>query len=267
MKAAQPAPEIKSLKRRMFEAIWSRLNVSPAFQSRLAEYLVPIVIRETKHGDISFYCPGGRTVGRADTLLTKEELTIAWIDSLGDGVFWDIGANIGVFTLYAALKGHPVLAFEPSPMNFAVLSKNIQINEFDASSFCVAFSSEVSVSPFEMDALEFGFAGAGLNTGKQVSVAAMSFPIDEFIQTFNLTPPNFIKIDIDGGENDLLSGARKTFSSGHVTEVQIEVEAAQWKKWRSDMGDLGFAMTADEKVESKALVGRRHDLLFKKPAT
>ena len=94
--------EKKSVKRRIFEALWSRLNISPASQSRLAEYLVPTVEIETSHGIISFYCPGGRTVGRANTLLTKEKNTIAWIDSLEEGVFWDIGANVGVFTLYAA---------------------------------------------------------------------------------------------------------------------------------------------------------------------
>ena len=72
----------KSLKRKIFEFIWNRFKPSKESQSRLAEYLIPIVEMKIKFGKILFYCPGGRTVGRAKTLLSKEKLTIEWIDPL-----------------------------------------------------------------------------------------------------------------------------------------------------------------------------------------
>src|SRR5437899_782642 len=56
---------------------------------------------QTPPGPISFYASGPRLVSRAKTLLSKEPDVIRWIDSFPEGsVFWDIGANIGVFSLY-----------------------------------------------------------------------------------------------------------------------------------------------------------------------
>ncbi|HOX00078.1 MAG TPA: FkbM family methyltransferase, partial [Deltaproteobacteria bacterium] len=68
---------------------------------------------------------------RADTFWTKEPETIAWIDSFGPGFFWDVGANVGIYSLYAAVR-HPdtvkVYAFEPYPDNFVALKGNIAAN-------------------------------------------------------------------------------------------------------------------------------------------
>ena len=108
----------KSLKRKIFEFIWNRFKPSKESQSRLAEYLIPIVEMKTKFGNILFHCPGGRTVGRAKTLFLKEKSTIEWIDKMQKGFFWDIGANVGVYSLYASLKGMNIFSYEASPFNF-----------------------------------------------------------------------------------------------------------------------------------------------------
>ena len=69
---------------------------------------------------------------RADTYATKEPETIEWMDRLfkSDEVMWDIGANIGLYSLYAArAKGLKVFAFEPESTNFARLNNNINLNQ------------------------------------------------------------------------------------------------------------------------------------------
>jgi FkbM family methyltransferase len=69
---------------------------------------------------------------RAIRLLTKEPDTISWIEnyfSLGD-VFYDVGANIGVYSLYAAKKlDVDVIAFEPESLSYAALNTNIFHNK------------------------------------------------------------------------------------------------------------------------------------------
>ncbi len=56
---------------------------------------------------------------------------IEWIDSIDSGsTFWDIGANIGLYSIYGAVKGLNVLSFEPSALNTFLISKNIEINGF-----------------------------------------------------------------------------------------------------------------------------------------
>ena len=82
--------------------------------------LVPIVEIKIQNAPkkLKFYCPNGITYWRAKTLLKKEPETIEWIDSFKkDDVFWDVGANVGTYSLYAGMKGIKTLAFEPSAGN------------------------------------------------------------------------------------------------------------------------------------------------------
>ena len=54
---------------------------------------------------LSFFSPDDLVVWRAKTVLTKESETIQWIDNFNKNeTMWDIGSNIGVFSLYAASK-------------------------------------------------------------------------------------------------------------------------------------------------------------------
>lgn len=68
----------------------------------LAENMVSVV--PLPDGQILFHTPSPVLIWRAQSLLTKEVDTTAWIDGFEKGaVFWDVGANSGVYTLYAAI--------------------------------------------------------------------------------------------------------------------------------------------------------------------
>ena len=110
------------------------MRYAAVISARFAEKLVPIVIQKTQFGPLAFFCPGKLPAMRARTLFTKEPETIAWLNSFApNDVFWDIGANVGVYSLYAALKGNKVWAFEPAPGNYYILSRNIELNKLDKS--------------------------------------------------------------------------------------------------------------------------------------
>ena len=90
-------------------------------QAQLARALVSEPFRiETPRGPLLFAVLGRTSAFRARGLLTKQRGTIAWIDSFQPGsVFWDIGANIGSYALYAALRRDvKVVAFEPAAVNY-----------------------------------------------------------------------------------------------------------------------------------------------------
>ena len=82
--------------------------------------------------------------------MTKEPDTIQWIDEFPEQtVFWDVGANVGVYSLYAATKpGVSVLSFEPLAANFHVLSRNIELNDFGhcVRAYCVALARETGLT-------------------------------------------------------------------------------------------------------------------------
>ena len=88
--------------------------------------------------EIKFFVPNQLLDWRVNTYFSKEPETLQWIDSFQEKenlIFWDIGANIGLYSIYNSLK-HPkstTIAFEPSSSNIRVLTRNISINNFENS--------------------------------------------------------------------------------------------------------------------------------------
>ena len=85
---------------------------------------------------LTFFIPNKLTEWRVDTFFSKEPETLEWIDSFKKNqeiIFWDIGANIGLYSLYTCLKhsNSNIIAFEPSTSNLRVLSRNISMNNFE----------------------------------------------------------------------------------------------------------------------------------------
>ena len=78
-----------------------------------------------------FFAPNYVTSWLVDEFYIKEPETIDWIDSFQKNnkkiIFWDIGANIGIYSVYAGLKHSDieVVSFEPSTSNLRILSRKI----------------------------------------------------------------------------------------------------------------------------------------------
>ena len=77
-----------------------------------------------------FHIPNWITLYRAETFSSKEPETLKWIDKFDiNSVFWDIGANVGLYSIYAAkTKNTITYSFEPSVLNLEFLAKNIFLN-------------------------------------------------------------------------------------------------------------------------------------------
>jgi len=262
-----------ALKRKMFNmgimairAVTGALGKSrQAFVlAELVDRLTPIVNETTPVGDIKFYCPGTVPHWRAETLLSKEPETIEWINGFTPGsIFWDVGANVGVYSLYAARRGGiRVLAFEPSAVNYHILSKNIEINKMDSviSGFCAAFSDTSEVGYLNMSNTTPGGAlscfGQSQETyticGKDYDVSfnqgMIGFTIDDFIEKFSPPFPNYLKIDVDSIEDKIIAGAKKTIMSDQLRSVLIELDTDE-KDYRnkvvSTLENAGLKLIAD----------------------
>lgn len=169
----------------------------------------------------------------------KEPETVEWIEEsfkTGD-VFYDIGANIGAYSLVAAkyLKGTiTIYAFEPSFLNYAQLSKNIFINKCQDSviPLNVALSDKTTIGSFHHQNLVPG--GALHSLGKAVdhkndafvpvfTQSVLSYTIDDFIKGFNIPLPDHIKLDVDGIELSILKGAKETCFGSQLRSILIEM--------------------------------------------
>ena len=205
------------------------------------DLLAPIVPVETRRGRLLFDPQSRRCFRRAWRFHSDEPDTLEWLDALPDeACFWDIGANIGVFSLYAGLEPNArVLAFEPSGSSYSVLNRNIELNNLSDRivAYCIAFSEETKLGLLNMADTAAGQSMHGFGTvidqfNKTIDVrfrqGAIGFAVDDFVSIFLPILPTHVKIDVDGIEADILRGGRTTFSAHSVKSMIVEMH-----------GDLG----------------------------
>lgn len=216
-----------------------RITAEAMAQGR--EPLLELIERvETRRGTITLYCLGDLSVWRARTLLTKEPETIEWIDGFADGdVFWDVGANVGLYSVYAAINRRvTVLSFEPSASNYMLLNRNIEINGLSdyVRAFCIAFADRTCADVLNMRTTELAgamstFAEATDHEGRsfkpQFQQGMIGFSIDDYIRSFSPPFPNRLKIDVDGIEDKIIAGAKSTLADPRLKSLSIELEAAR----------------------------------------
>jgi len=176
----------------------------------------------------------------------KEPETCAWLlqHAKEDVVFYDIGANIGAYALIAGSLGAQVYAFEPSPENYATLHGNVRKNSLadTVTPLPLVLSKENTIASFAADEYTSGAtAGFSLENNKKGNhVCLPALTLDDCVRVFNLPKPNMIKIDVDGAEGEVLSGAKKLLGDTNLTHALIEVEEDTKKLVDETMEKLGF---------------------------
>lgn len=170
----------------------------------------------------------------------KEPETVAWIEDFfreGD-VFYDVGANVGAYSLVAAkfLGGKvKVYAFEPSFLNFPQLCKNIITNCCQDSivPFQIALSDKTAIDVFNYHNLTPG--GAIHTLGRAIDYKGDEFQpllkqpvlamrLDEFTKYFRAPPPNHMKVDVDGIDFQVLQGAEEALAAPSLKTVIVEIK-------------------------------------------
>lgn len=172
--------------------------------------------------DLQFGVPNGVCRFRAETLMTKEPGTIAWIDAMPMGsVLYDIGANVGIYSIYAASKGHRVVAIEPVPANYATLCRNIAMNHFEGLVMPVAMALGRDAGKV-LVASRNDFAGSAEALVETAGLQILSARLDDLIEAYRLPQPTHIKIDTDGNEPEVLSGALDVLRQAHSVILETD---------------------------------------------
>lgn len=174
---------------------------------------------------------------RVDSLFEKEPETIAWIESWRPSksrVFYDVGANIGIFSLYAPQihSDLEVFAFEPEVRNFIALSQNCLINStLSVTPLNVALSDSAGLSSFAVTDQRIGNSNSQLCSGALFDTtgtqpervdSVLSFCVDYLISDLKFPLPEFVKIDVDGHEDLILAGMRTVLESEALTSLLVE---------------------------------------------
>lgn len=156
-------------------------------------------------------------------------------------IFYDIGANIGVYALVAGGVGAKVFAFEPSPNVLPYLKKNIELNEYDISLVPEAIGDKRGEIPFYISTKENMGVGRIMAYGKRTdrSIPPVNVPmntLDHFAESHPM--PTLIKMDIEGAELFAIEGGKRLFQREDAPMLMIEFHPEEIKHLGGDAVEL-----------------------------
>lgn len=185
---------------------------------------------------IKIACPNRLNLFRAESYLTKEPDMINWINKFDDKViFLDVGANVGLYSIYAAKRGaKKVISIEPESQNFGLLNKNVYLNKLSSKviGLNIGFSDHNGIESLFIPKF---LAGSALNNlgdnvdykkeifSEEFKQSVVSFSIDSFLETYPELFPTHLKIDVDGIERKIINGAKKSLNDTRLREMVIEL--------------------------------------------
>jgi len=198
---------------------------------------------------------------RVDTLATKEPETVEWILEnfrAGDTLF-DIGANVGIYSILAAAWNREgrVVAVEPMPATFARLCQNAVANELrNLDPYCLAVADRTGLGTFNFASLWEGSSmhSVGASTATEQFGESVVFRSGIGLVTLDdlaavAGTPSLIKIDVDGGEDDVLAGADRVLRDPALRSVLLEFNWATGTAGPDGRDrrllDAGFVATRD----------------------
>jgi|GEM_PF-909233 len=187
------------------ERFFVRRGVYPGIRTDRAEFT-------SSGGKMTIYCSGENVPADIDVLtkvLLHDQYNIS-TQNMKDKVVVDAGANIGTFSVYAGKLGaKKVYAFEPVTETFEILKKNIAANGLQKIVVPVNMGLGKAIRKKTISYLFAGDAGASIKLAPiRKSQTADMTTIDEFVKDKGRI--DFIKIDVEGYEEEVFLGARAT---------------------------------------------------------
>jgi FkbM family methyltransferase len=126
-----------------------------------------------------------------------------------DSIFYDIGANVGFYSLLASslVQRGKVYAFEPVPRNLDFLRKHLTLNHAaNVEVLALAVSDRDGTAAFRIE--ETGFQG---HLSMEGDITVPTATLDSLVNEGRILPPDYIKMDIEGAELMALRGAVEIF--------------------------------------------------------
>ena len=213
-------------------AKWPRI----ATRAQVAASLVPRVKVETVRGPLTFYTPSKTAMFWPRYGIKAEPQTHAWIDRMAPGeVLWDVGASVGIYSLYAALRGDlTVLAFEANPYTYQCLLRNVAENRLGGRvrPYLVALAESAGLGTLYVESDEAGTVGNAFGDAKASQLRAdagslhlpmIALSLDALAGPFGAAFPQHIKIDVDSIEDKIVAGGGKVLANPRLRSVMIEL--------------------------------------------
>jgi FkbM family methyltransferase len=189
----------------------------------------------------------------------REPEVLDWIDGFAkDSTFFDVGASFGTETLYAALKDDgpkKIVSFDLSLEASFYLAYNLSLNKIhNVFQYYLALSDKLGLQlysePFQYYYIK------GKDKYEFVSYNTISISVDQFIAMTQIFP-DYIKIDVDGAEQSIISGMSETVQNEKLRSVVIEVSD------KSEPAITDFFHQAGFTIEFQRILAEEGERIFK----
>ena len=185
---------------------------------------------------MKFSITNNLTLWRAHSLYTKEPITIQWIRNFKkNSVFFDVGANVGMYTIFAAVISQSnVYSFEPESNNFQILMENILLNNLKnkITAYPLGLGNKTELTKLYLSSFVQG--SSHHNVGETVDhnlkprkfdyeQGIFSTSLNDLINKWKLPVPNYLKIDVDGLEYKIIEESLSILNNHHLESVLIEI--------------------------------------------
>lgn len=219
-----------------------------------------ILISKKNNISVQFYSSSKIAGYRIKTFFSKEPETLQWLDKNGakNKVLFDIGANMGVYSIYFAKKfDAQVFSFEPSYKNLEVLSKNVMLNFLHNNVKIISnpLCNNFTFSKFYQNDFLPGEAKARFIIKKndleefsknfnqksnEVFYNTLGFSLDNLLEKKVINKPDLIKIDVDGNELEIIKGAKNLLNNANKLTILIEIRHDTKNQISEELTKMGF---------------------------
>ena len=182
-----------------------------------------------------------------DLMGEQEVLEDVLVETYPDDVFYDIGANVGIYSCFVGkkLSDGAVVAFEPHPENLGSLRKNLAQNGVDAIVRETALGADPGTAHLRETGTDAGegehaIVGPNADEGIPVPVERLDAAVAE-----GLPDPTVVKIDVEGAETEVVSGGASTLSDCRLVYCELHPDrmmerGGSPKEILQKFEDLGF---------------------------
>jgi FkbM family methyltransferase len=237
--------------------------------------------REFSGKEIKFFTPNNYLLQVSGNFERIEECTIDWINSFNsESCFYDVGASSGIYGIYGAvIKGCKTVAIEPDAQNFAILEMNHHLNRenlyHDFISLNLGLGSKASLMPLKCQEYLAGAHGKVFDFKNRIPQNEMKYDhiqyllvdsLDYLIDRYQLPIPNYLKIDVDGAEIEVIKGCQETLRLPEFKELMVETDLDTFSELNTILISMGFKLK--EKFNIEEIIGGEiqgvHNYLYNK---
>lgn len=173
----------------------------------------------------------GRCWQRSELEWAVQMLRSAGVMRTG-GVFVDVGANIGALAIYALKSGafSNVVAVEPDPHNFAILTRNIALNKFESRVWAIEAAASATAGQLMLARHRKNYGAhsveSTVHSKPEECIGVRALALDDILALHGIAPEQvaLVKIDVEGHELSVLDGMRSLLQARVPILVELTAE-------------------------------------------